>query len=231
MTLDSQQPPTQNAGADYPASLSIDYVEGERNRLTAFFRFLTIIPIAVVLAGFGTGYWNSSDWSTGYNNAEAYDWNFTINYAAAGISLLFWPVLLMILFRQKYPRWWFDFNLELLKFSTRVGAYAGLLTDEYPSTDSEQGVHLTLEYPDATQLNRYLPLVKWFLAIPHFLVLMILFIVAFVLLIFGWLAILFTGKFPRGIHDFLVGVTRWGIRVEAYAILLTTDEYPPFSLN
>jgi asparagine N-glycosylation enzyme membrane subunit Stt3 len=137
----------------------------------------------------------------------------------------------MIVFRQKYPRWWFDFNLAMLNFSTRVGAYVGLLTDEYPSTDEEQGVHITLEYPDASQLNRWLPLVKWLLAIPHYVVLFFLYIVAVILIILGWFAILLSGKFPRGIHDYLVGVTRWTLRVEAYALFLTTDKYPPFSLE
>ena len=146
-----------------------------------------------------------------------------------GVMMISIPVLVMILFRQKYPRWWFDFNLEYLKFSTRVAAYIGLQTDEYPSTEDEQGVHLTLEYPDAMQLNRWLPLVKWLLAIPHYIVLSVLFVVAILLLIYGWFAILFTGKFPRGVHDFLVGVTRWSTRVQIYAFMLTTDEYPPFS--
>jgi hypothetical protein len=137
----------------------------------------------------------------------------------------------MILFRQKYPRWWFDFNLEYQRFSMRITAYMSLLTDEYPSTDEHQGVHLDIDYPDAAQLNRYLPLFKWILAIPHYVVLAVLSPIALLLVMIGWLVILFTGNFPEGFHKFIVGVNRWGQRVMAYAFLLTTDEYPPFSLD
>ena len=201
MNAESQEPTGVEPPLTYPARLNIDYVDGNRDRLTVFFRVLTAIPIFVLIAGFG------------------------------GISMLIWPVLLMVVFRQKYPRWWFDFNLQLVRLSTRVGAYLGLLTDQYPSTDEEQGVHLDVDYPDASQLNRWLPLVKWLLAIPHYVVLFLLFAAAIVIVVVGWFIILFTGRFPRGFHDYLVGVTRWALRVEAYVLLLTTDEYPPFSLD
>ena len=149
--------------------------------------------------------------------------------SAGGILVI--PLLLMILFRRKYPRWWFDWNLELVRSTTRVGAYVALLRDEYPSTDEEQAVHLEIDYPDAERdLKRWLPLVKWLLAIPHYIVLILLAIVALVLVVIAWFAILFTGRYPRGIFNFLVGVQRWFLRVEAYAFLLTTDRYPPFSL-
>jgi len=216
---------------DYPVSLEIDYVDSGRDRLTVLFRIFTMIPIVILLGGFGTGYWDSSYWQSTTTATDGYEWSSSLGYGIGGVSLLFWPVLLMIVFQQKYPRWWFDFNLELLRFSTRVGTYVGLLTDTYPSTDEEQNVHLTLEYPDAKQLNRWLPLIKWFLAIPHYIALFVLYIVAIVLLVIGWFTILITGRFPKGIHNFLVGVTRWSIRVEAYAIFLTTDKYPPFSLD
>jgi len=152
-----------------------------------------------------------------------------LNYSAGSVLVL--PVLLMILFRQKYPRWWFDFNVQYQRFSTRFGLYLGLVTDDYPSTDEEQGVHLEIDYPDATQLNRWLPLVKWILAIPHYVALFVLTIISIIVIVIGWFVILFTGNFPRGFHDFIVGVTRWTLRVTAYAFLLTTDEYPPFSLD
>ncbi len=140
--------------------------------------------------------------------------------------------MLMIVFRVKYPRWWFDFARELTRFASRVGAYVALLTDQYPSTTDEQAVHIELDYPDVEQdLHRYLPLVKWFLAIPHYVVLFCLFIGAVVVWVIAWFAILFTGKFPRGMFDYMVGVARWTLRVEAYAFLLLTDEYPPFSLK
>lgn len=142
------------------------------------------------------------------------------------------PTLLMILFRQKYPRWSFDWNLALTRFVARVGAYLMLLRDEYPSTDEEQAVHLEIRYPDAKQdLNRWLPLVKWFFAIPHFIVLLFLLIAAMVCVVIAWFAILFSGHYPSSLFDFVVGVFRWSLRVEAYALLLTTDRYPPFALS
>ena len=137
----------------------------------------------------------------------------------------------MILFRQKYPRWWFDWNLQLTRFLMRVTSYGQLLRDEYPSTDEEQAVHLEFAYPDATQLNRWLPLVKWFLAIPHWVILYFLHIAAFVCVVIAWFAILFTGRYPRALFDFVVGVDRWTLRAAAYALLLVTDKYPPFTLS
>ena len=187
----------------YPARLTGDYAGTNRNRLTTTFRVITVIPIFAVLAPIANG----------------------------ATSLFFLPVLLMILFRQKYPRWWFDFNVQYQRFSTRVSVYVSLLTDEYPSTDEEQGAHLQIDYPDASQLNRWMPLVKWILAIPHYVVLFVLLIIAAILFVLGWFVILLTGTFPRGFHNFIVGVNRWSLRVTAYAFLLTTDEYPPFSLD
>ena len=187
----------------YPARLSIDYAGTGRNRLTTFFRAITALPILVVITALGNG----------------------------GSSILFFPVLLMILFRQKYTRWWFDYNVQYQRFWMRTAAYASLLTDDYPSTDEEQGVHLEIDYPDAPQLNRWLPLIKWLLAVPHYVVLFVLSIVAIILIVIGWFAILFTGSFPKGFHDYVVGINRWSLRVSAYAFLLTTDEYPPLSLD
>ncbi len=152
-------------------------------------------------------------------------------YVSVG-GLLVLPILLMILFRRKYPRWWFDWNLEILRFASRVGSYSSLLRDEYPSTDDEQSVHLNIAYPDVTaELNRWLPLFKWILAIPHYIVLFFLGIAAFIVIIIAWFAILFTGRYPRDSFNFVVGVMRWSIRVEAYAFLMVTDEYPPFHLS
>jgi hypothetical protein len=213
----SAMPSASNPG--YPATLAIDYPDRQLNRLTSFFRIFTVIPIAIILglltssnyAAFG-GAWRSG--------------------AYAGIGFLFFPLLLMILFRKKYPRWWFDWNLALARFSYRVSAYLLLLTDVYPSTDEEQSVHLELNYPNAkTELGRGWPLIKWFLAIPHYIVLFFLAIAAFVVWIVAWFAVLFTGRYPRSLFDFTVGVLRWGLRVEAYALLLVTDKYPPFSLE
>jgi Domain of unknown function (DUF4389) len=217
MTMDTAQtPPT------FPATLDVDYPDRPLNRLTTFFRVFTIIPIAIVL---GTVSGSSQIYSGGSGSSK------TLIVVGAG-GLLFAGPLLMILFRQKFPRWWFDWNLELTRFSTRVGVYATLLDDQYPSTDEQQSLHLDIDYPDVpNDLNRWLPLVKWFLAIPHFIVLTFLAIGAFVSIVIAWFAILFTGRYPRGLFDYVVGVGRWALRVSAYAILLTTDRYPPFSLK
>jgi hypothetical protein len=202
----------------YPVSLSIDYPE-KLNRLTTFFRIFTVIPIFIILGLLSGG---SSRWGG--------DGGWSYQYAAAGIVVL--PLVLMLLFRQKYPKWWFDWNLALTKFGVRVEAYFLLLRDEYPSTDEEQAVHIEIPYPNAKEdLNRWLPLVKWFLAIPHYIVLFFIGIAAFILIVIAWFAILFTGRYPRSMFDFVVGVFRWGLRVTAYAFLLTTDRYPPFSLS
>ena len=206
--------------AVYPARLDVEYPEGGLNRTTTLFRIIVVIPIGVV-AGLLT---NSF---VGNWQADETDWAALI----AGITL-FGPTLLMILFRQKYPRWWFDWNLELTRFITRVGVYLSLMRDEYPSTDEQQAVHLELDYPDAARdLNRWLPLVKWLLAIPHYVVLVVLGVAAFICVVISWFAIIFTGRYPRGLFNFVLGVHRWGLRVEAYMWLLITDKYPPFSLK
>jgi hypothetical protein len=213
---------TEPQATGYPATLDVDYPDRPLNRLTTFFRLFTVIPIAIVL---GTVSGGTQTYSTG-GESQA-----TLVVISAG-GLLFAGPLLMILFRQKYPRWWFDWNLELTRFSSRVTLYFALLDDRYPSTDEQQSLHLDLRYPDVpTELNRWLPLVKWFLAIPHYILLAFLTIAAFFCVVIAWFAILFTGRYPRGLFDFVVGVGRWALRVGAYAFLLTTDRYPPFSLE
>jgi hypothetical protein len=201
----------------HPIRFSVDYPDRELNRLTTALRIFTVIPILIVLASIG-GY----SYGSGARGAT---------FAAGGGGLLFLPPLLMILVRQKYPRWWFAWNLEFLRFTNRVGVYLALMDDRYPSTDEEQAVHLDFGYPDARQdLNRWLPLVKWLLAIPHYVVLFLLYIGAFFAIIAAWFAILITGRYPRGIFDYLVGVGRWHNRVVGYALILVTDAYPPFQL-
>ncbi len=202
----------------YPVRFSVDYPGRDLNRLTTFFRLLIAIPIVIVLGSVGGVMWQGMD----EQGAAA---------AAGAAGLLFFGPLLMILFRQKYPRWWFDWNRELLRFSNRVGIYVGLMDDRYPSTDEHQSVHLDIDYPDVPRdLNRWLPLVKWFLAIPHYIVLIFLYVAALVVVLVAWFAILFTGRYPRGLFDFVEGVIRWHNRVLGYAFLLATDRYPPFSL-
>ncbi len=208
----------QQAPLAYPVQLSVDHPGRELNRLTTFFRLFAAIPILIVLGSVSGGTWQ---WSYEKGTAVA---------AGAGGFLFFGP-LLMILFRQKYPRWWFEWNRELLRFSNRVGIYLSLMDDRYPSTDEHQSVHLDFEYPDvAHDLNRWLPLVKWFLAIPHYVVLLFLYIVAVVVVVIAWFAILFTGRYPVGLFEFVESVIRWHDRVVGYALLLVTDRYPPFRL-
>jgi hypothetical protein len=209
-------------GVPYPARFDIRYPE-QLSRVTTAFRLILVVPIAILLSILSGG-------GTQVTQTASGEWVTTTTASIA--SALFGATLLMLLFRKRYPRWWFDFNLELTRFTARVGAYMALLTDEYPSTVEHQSVALDIDYPDAEHdLSRGLPLVKWFLAIPHYFVLFFLAIGAFFAVIVAWFAILFTGKYPRGLFDFVVGVGRWGVRVNAYAFLLTTDQYPPFSLN
>jgi hypothetical protein len=187
----------------YPVQLSVDYPEDGRNRLTALFRIILMIPIIIVVV-----------------------------MASAGAGNLTFATVLMILFRKKYPRWWFDFNLELRRLSARLNAYTSYLRDEYPSTDEEQAVHLEIAYPDAEgQLNRFMPLIKWLLAIPHYVVIYVLSICVVVVTVIAWFAILIVGRYPQGLFNFSVGVMRWETRVNAYMVLLTTDRYPPFRLG
>jgi hypothetical protein len=205
--------------SSYPVTFSVTYPERQLNRLTTFFRIFTVIPIAIVAGLLPGSELASSAGGNGYGAA-----------VAAG-SLVVLPTVLMILFRKKYPRWWFDWNLELMRFTNRIGVYLALMDDEYPSTDEHQAVRLDFPYPDAERLERGLPLVKWLLAIPHYIVLFFLFIGVFFAVIGAWLAILFTGRYPRGIFDFVEGTIRWGNRVTGYAFTLVTDQYPPFRLK
>jgi len=203
--------------ANYPASLTIDYPEKPLNRLTTAFRLFMAVPILIICALLvGTSFnWSESSWHG--------------QYAAGG--LIFLPIMLMLLFKQKYPRWWFDWNLAITKFTARISAYILLLRDEYPSTDEEQAVHIEIPYPDAKELNRWLPLVKWIMSIPHIIILVFLYIANWIAVIIAWFAILFTGSYPRSLFDFVAGILRWSLRVSTYAFILTTDEYPPFSLE
>jgi len=203
----------------YPVQFSVDYPDRDLNRVTTAFRIFTIIPIAIVIGTVSGGTWQYS-----YPNGS------TAVVASAG-GVLFVGPLLMILFREKYPRWWFDWNLELQRFSNRVGIYLALMDDRYPSTDEHQSVHLEYVYPDVPRdLSRWMPVVKWLLAIPHYIVLFFLYIAAVVVVIVAWFTILFTGRYPRGMFDFVEGVIRWHNRVIGYALTLVTDQYPPFRL-
>lgn len=190
----------------YPVQFTVDYPDQPLDRFSSFFRLLAAIPILIVLT--------------------------TVSGGQSAGGILVAAPLLMILFKQKYPRWWFDWNFALLKFENRVSAYFLLLRDEYPSADEDQAVHLELRYPDVeADLNRWLPLFKWLLAAPHYAVLFVLGIVAFFAVVIAWFAILFTSSYPQGLFNYVVGVMRYSNRVVAYAFLLVTDRYPPFRLS
>lgn len=203
---EASSPLVEPTRPDYPVQLSITWPEGPRGRLSALFRLFAAIPVGIALLAVSGSY--------------------------AGGGLLFIGPLLLILFRRKYPRWWFDWNLELLRFNTRFMAYLLLLRDEYPSTDEQQAVKLDISYPEEPlPLNRWLPLVKWLLALPHYIVLFFLNIGVIVVAVVSWFAILITGRLPRPLFTFQEGVLRWSNRVIAYAWTLTTDAYPPFRLS
>jgi len=246
-----------NGNVEYPIKLSIDYPDRPVNRLTSFFRVFTIIPIGVIAFTMMqtlpflqiTTTYNTNEQEMNYyftrfftSGIDVSDWIVlavvaalvvpVLIFLAGFITNLFNPIVLMLVFRQKYPRWWFDYYLNLIKFLTRFGSYFTLLTDVYPSTDEDQNVHIEVDYPDAAKdLSRNLPLIKWFLAIPHYIVLAFVAVAACVCDILIWFAILFTGRTPRGLFDFVVGSYRWGLRVSAYAYFQFTDKYPPFSLD
>ena len=207
--------------SEHPVRFSVEYPNRPLDRLTTAFRIFTVIPIAIVIGTIG-----------GFEAGGGYETGDASTVAIGGTGLLFLPPLLMIVFRQKYPRWWFDWNLELLRFTNRVGTYFALMNDRYPSTDEHQWVRLDFPYPDAGRdLNRWLPLVKWLLAIPHYIVLFLLYIAVIIVVIFAWFAILFIGRYPSGIFEFVEGVIRWHNRVVGYAFILVTDRYPPFSFD
>jgi hypothetical protein len=216
---ESMTPETVPGGPPgYPVQFAVVYPDRALNRVSTGFRIFAVIPIAIVLATVSGSTYNY------YGDSGTF-------VAAGAGGFLFLGTLVMIVFREKYPRWWFDWNRELLRFTNRVGVYFALMEDRYPSTDEQQSVRLDFEHPAVgTDVNRWLPLVKWFLAIPHYIVLIVLYIGVVFAVIAAWFAILFTGRYPRGIFDFVEGVIRWHNRVTAYAFLLVTDAYPPFRL-
>jgi hypothetical protein len=214
---------TRDARRDgYAARLSIDYPE-RLDRVSTLFRLIWVIPISILLGLLTSAAGQTIVTTTGERLGAA---------SASLVAGLTVATGLMIAGRSRYPRWWFDFSRELTRFGTRVGAYVMLLTDRYPSTVEEQAVHVEIDYPDVERdLQRWLPLVKWLLAIPHYLVLAVLWPVAFLAIVVAWFAILLTGRYPRALFDFVEGVARWTLRVSAYAFLMVTDRYPPFSLR
>src|SRR6201994_2831798 len=205
MTAISTPSSTTSGDDDYPLTFAVDYPDRSLNRLSTAFRIVMIIPIAILAAFLEGGSFATNSGGSGARNA------------AGGIGILVIPVVLMLLFRKKYPRWWYDWNLQLTRFSNRIAVYFALMNDRYPSTDDEQSVHLQFPYPDADHdLSRGLPLVKWLLAIPHYIVLFFLTIGALLAAILAWFAIVFTGRYPQSLFAFIEGVLRWHNRVAAY---------------
>lgn len=201
----------------YPIDLHVAYQNRELNKTTTFFRLFTAIPILILLSTVTGLIGSSGDWA---------------HFAGVVGGMLVLPVFLMLVFQHKYPRWWFDFNYQLTCFIARVDVYLLLIDDRYPSTDEEQGVRIKMDYPDAErELSRFLPIIKWLLALPHLVILWFLWIGVFFGTIYAWFMILFTGRYPTDIFDLVVGVMRWTLRVHAYCVLLVTDEYPPFRLE
>jgi Mn2+/Fe2+ NRAMP family transporter len=188
----------------------IDVTLTERNRVTALFRIILVVPMAIFVASF------APSWST---NTESWT-----------VGFLILPVALALVFRQIYPSYLLSFNEALLSLQTRVDAYVLLLTDEYPSIEENDVVSVTFPEVDAKALNRWLPLIKWFLAIPLYLVGIAYIIYGAFLTLFAWFSILFTGNFPEFCAEGIVGVIAYWNRVVGYALVLVTDEYPSFSL-
>ena len=202
----------------YPIRFSVDYPDRELDAVKTLFRPILAIPILILLGTvLGGGY-------------EAGEEGRRVAAGAGGLLML--GPMLMIVFRQKYPRWWFDWNVELLRFTNRVLVYLALMDDRYPATDEQQSVRLEIPYPDARRdLNRWLPLIKWFLAIPHVVAVFVLAMGAMFAVVAAWFAILIRGRYPRGLFDYVEAVLRWHNRLVSYAIIFATDRYPPFSLS
>jgi hypothetical protein len=191
----------------------IDVSLTERNRLTALFRLVIAAPMLIFIASFAP--------SADLFSSDA-------NYFMVGFLSL--PVALAIVFRQIYPSYLLTFNEALLSLQTRVDAYVLLLTDGFPSIEENDVVSVVFPEVDAKALNRWLPLIKWFIAIPLYLVGIFYAIYAAFLTLFGWISILFTGNYPERCAEGVVGTIAYWNRVIGYALLLVTDEYPTFSL-
>lgn len=188
--------------ADYAARLDVNY-PGRSNRLTVLIRLILAIPV-IIIVGLING---------------------------TRIMQLVWLlVVLALLIVKRYPEILWTVQSWFAVFSTRTTLYIDLLADGYPWND-DPTVRIELDEPDGSQLSRFLPLIKWLLALPHYIVLALLGIVAFVCIVLAWLAILITGSYPAPLFNFVLGVNRWGFRVNAYVFVLNTDRYPPFSLK
>jgi hypothetical protein len=215
-----EQPSTGAAGGapvgGYPVTFEAEYPE-QLARLSSAFRIILFIPVAIFLALVGGQAFNYSD----FGDAT------TISLSGGGgIVLAIWAAVLV---RQYIPNWLFDFQVALIRFQARAYGYLALLTDRFPAFEGEYPINFDVRYPD--KLNRWkVAIWKIITSIPHFIILIFLYVAAFVVVVIAWFAILFTGRYPLGLHTFVAGVFRWSLRVQAYIFSLT-DEYPPFSLD
>ena len=217
----TQEPPTTGATsaapvADYPVRFEVDYPE-RLGRVSTVFRIILYIPIAIFLALVG---------GQAFSYGDVGDATSTGLAGGGGIVLAIWATVIV---RQYVPRWLFDFQVALMRFQARAYGYLALLTDRFPAFEGEYPISFDVRYPD--KLNRWkVAIWKIITSIPHIIILIFLYVAAFVVVVIAWFAILFTGRYPQGLHTFVAGVFRWSLRVQAYIFSLT-DEYPPFSLD
>jgi hypothetical protein len=201
--MEAASPPVATAAADYPARFDVEYPE-RLSRWKIFVKWLFAIP------------------------------HFIIVYLLQIVgALMVFVAFFSILFTKRWPLMMFEFMVQIQRWTENVTVYAlTLQRDEYPPFSGEAGEYAVLfEIDNDESLSRWKIFVKWLLVIPHLIVLAFLAIAASVAVFIGFFAILFTARFPRGLFDFVVGVLRWTIRVNAYAGWLMTDRYPPFSLK
>lgn len=185
----------------------------DRNRLTALFRIIIVLPVAIYFSAFAVNSFSTDNWS----------------YSFGGLIIL--PTFLALVFRGIYPSYALSFNHALISLETRVNAYALLLTDDYPSIEENDIVQITLpEVGTGSELSRIMPLFKWFLAIPLYFMGLIYIFYGIFLTLFAWFSILLSGKYPVWCADAMVGILAFYNRVYGYAFILVTDEYPSFSL-
>ncbi len=200
----------------YPVRFEAEYPE-QLGRLSSAFRIILYIPVAIFLALVGGQAFSYSDFGDATTTSVA---------GGGGIILAIWATVIV---RQYVPHWLFDFQVALMRFQARAYGYLALLTDRFPAFEGEYPINFEVRYPD--KLSRWkVAIWKIITSIPHIIILIFLFLAAFVVIVIAWFAILFTGRYPQGLHTFVAGVFRWSLRVQAYFLSLT-DDYPPFSLE
>ena len=187
----------------------------DRNRTTVFWRGILAFPVVIFVAAFAQSTFSESE-----------------NGAAGTAGLIVLPTLLALLFRGKYPSYVLTFNHALIELSTRLAAYVLILNDKYPSIESNSKVSVV--FPDVDggkKLNRWLLLVKWILALPHYIVGIVYLLISLVVTVIAWVQTSITGKYPRWAGEIVFGTIAYWNRVQGYMLLLVTDKYPSFKLK